>query len=496
MSADHVDVLILGAGISGIGAACRLSLECPGVTYRVLERRHAIGGTWDLFRYPGVRSDSDMYTFGYNFRPWYGTRVLADGASIRAYVEATAAEFGVTDQITFGRMVTTMSWSSTDHQWTVTATHAATGAVEQYTSNFLIAASGYYDYDTGYRPEFPGETSFAGTIVHPQHWPSDLDYAGKRVVVVGSGATAVTLVPAMAPDAAHVTMLQRTPSYVVALPAEDKISAVLKKVLPEAVVYRLARVRNIALQRGLYAFARSFPEPTRRLFRAGVRHFLGRDADLSAFAPAYGPWEQRLCVVPDGDLFKAIRSGQADVVTDRIDTFTENGIRLASGRELEADIVVSATGLNVRLLGGASLDVDGAPVSLKDRLTYKGVLVEGIPNAAVIFGYINASWTLKADIASEYVCRLVNHMRANSYTQAVVHADAGERTDDSVLGSLTSGYVRRGNDQLPRQGRSQPWRVGNNYLRDAPMLRHGTLEDGVLELSTTRSVRTAAAEAS
>ncbi|HEY2272307.1 MAG TPA: NAD(P)/FAD-dependent oxidoreductase [Jatrophihabitantaceae bacterium] len=484
-SQRHVDVLIVGAGVSGVGAACHLTRELPGRSYAILERRRRIGGTWDLFRYPGVRSDSDMYTFGFNFRPWLDTKVLADGPSIRSYVNATAAEYGVTEHITFGRRMTAAAWSSADGHWTVTAVDEQTGTPETWTCDFLVVCTGYYDYDKGYRPELPGEADFGGTLVHPQHWPDDLDYRGKRVVVIGSGATAITLVPAMARDAAHVTMLQRSPSYIVSLPAVDKISLAMRKVLPAGFVYRLARGRNILLQRGMYAFARWRPNAMRKLVLAGARKHLGPDADVSHFKPKYDPWDQRLCVVPDGDLFSALRNGSADIVTDTIDTFTSDGIRLASGKELPADIVVVATGLQVQLLGGADLSVDGESVAVSRRVTYKGVLLEGVPNAAIVFGYTNASWTLKADLAAEYVTRLLRHMTASGYTQVVARADESERGPGSVMGTLKSGYVQRADGELPRQGLHAPWRVLNDYLRDAPMMRRGRIDDGILKFSRT-----------
>jgi cation diffusion facilitator CzcD-associated flavoprotein CzcO len=492
----HVDVLIIGAGISGIGAACHLTREFPSRTYAILERRQAIGGTWDLFRYPGVRSDSDMYTFGFNFRPWLGTKVLADGASIRNYVAATADEYDVPRHVNFGRKVVRVAWSSADELWQVDVVGEDDGTREVWTCGFLICCTGYYDYDKGYRPELPGEDDFQGTLIHPQHWPSDLDYAGKRVVVIGSGATAVTLVPALAEQAGHVTMLQRSPGYIVALPAIDKISLSMRKVLPADVVYRLARGRNILIQRGLYAFARRRPDTMRKLVHNGARKHLGAVTDLRHFTPKYQPWDQRLCIVPDGDLFDVIRNGSAEIVTDTIDRFTASGIRLRSGRELPADIVVVATGLQIQLLGGAELVVDDVPVELARQLTYKGVLIEDVPNAAVVFGYTNASWTLKADIALEYVTRLLRHMDARGYATVVARADPSERTSESIMSSLTSGYVRRGNAQLPRQGRRAPWKVLNNYLRDAPALRHGRIEDGVLQFSRSRTHESENAKAS
>ena len=481
MPDNHVDVLIIGAGISGIGAACHLTRDFPQRSYHILERRQAIGGTWDLFRYPGIRSDSDMYTFGFNFRPWRATKVLADGTSIREYVNATADEYGVREHITFGRKVVAADWSTRSGRWTVTALDESSGASETWTCDFLMACTGYYSYDNGYRPEFPGEHDFAGTVVHPQHWPADLDYSGKRVVVIGSGATAVTLVPAMAETAAHVTMLQRSPTYILSLPAVDKISLGLQKVLPDRIVYRLARGRNIVIQRALYALARRRPRFVRKVILAGARRQLGPEADLTHFTPKYDPWDQRLCIVPDGDLFAAIRQGRAEVVTDTIETFTRTGVRTSSGRELQADVIVTATGLQVELLGGAHVTVDESPVPLNQVMTYKGVLVEDVPNFAFVFGYTNASWTLKADIACEYVARLLRFMDGHGYTRVVPRGSDDVRGRESVLSSLKSGYVRRGDGQLPRQGTAPPWIVLNNYLRDAPMLRHSRIDDGVLQ---------------
>lgn len=481
---QHTDVLIIGAGISGVGTACHLARDCPDTSVRILERRTAIGGTWDLFRYPGVRSDSDMFTFGYNFRPWNDTKVLADGASIRSYLHDTAVEYGIEKLIEFDRQVVSASWSSSENRWTVETRNAATETTDTFTAGVLVAGTGYYNYDAGYRPEFPGEQDFGGTIVHPQHWPADLDHAGKRVVIIGSGATAVTLVPALAPEAAHVTMLQRSPTYIVSLPAVDKVSANLRRVLPDGVVWKLARARNIGVQRATYALARVRPDAIRRFVVKSAEKELAGASDIANFTPAYDPWDQRLCVVPDGDLFAAIRSGRADVVTDRIRTFTDTGIELESGRHLDADIVVAATGLDVQILGGATLEVDGEPVAINERLTYKATLIEGVPNFALVFGYINASWTLKADLAAEYLCRVLEHMDSRGYTTFVARGDADDHGEGSVLGALNSGYVRRGDPHLPRQGSRGPWRVTNDFLRDAATLRHGVIDDGVLEFGT------------
>jgi cation diffusion facilitator CzcD-associated flavoprotein CzcO len=485
MATEHVDVLIAGAGVSGIGAACHLTREAPTKSYLVLERRDRMGGTWDLFRYPGVRSDSDMFTFGYNFRPWNETKVLADGPAIRNYVEETAREYGVDRHIRYGMRVLKASWSSEQSLWTLDVRDEKTRRRKKFTANFVIACTGYYDYDNGYRPHFDGEEDFAGPIVHPQHWPADLDYRGKRVVVIGSGATAVTLVPAMAPDAAHVTMLQRSPSYILSLPADDTVSARLRRLLPDSVVFAMARRRNIGLQRALYQVSRARPGVVRSALLKLAERQLSGSSDLANFSPRYNPWDQRLCVVPDGDLFKAIRSGKADVVTDRVERFTAHGVRLASGAELPADIIVTATGLNVQLLGGADVEVDGQPVAVNEGVTYKGVMLEGVPNAVLIFGYTNASWTLKVDLACEYTCRLLNHMDRRGYTQVVARAAESDRGTTSVMDTLTSGYVLRADHLIPRQGTRPPWRVRNDYLRDIPVLRYGPIDDGVLRFTRT-----------
>ncbi|MEU0505388.1 NAD(P)/FAD-dependent oxidoreductase [Nocardia sp. NPDC005998] len=478
----HVDVLIIGAGLSGIGMACHLTRERTGRSYAILERRRAIGGTWDLFRYPGIRSDSDMYTFGFGFRPWIGTKVLADGPHIRQYIEDTAAEYGVTEHIHFGRKMTRASWSSEAGQWTVEALDERTGETEIFTSDFLVGCTGYYDYDNGYRPEFPGEENFRGPIVHPQHWPQDLDYRGKRVVVIGSGATAITLIPAMADDTAHITMLQRSPTYITALPADDPVAVGMKLArVPEKIAYRAGRARNIALQRASFQLSRTNPELAKKLFLGAVRMQIGKDIDMRHFTPSYNPWDQRLCVVPNGDLFKVLRSGKASIATDHIDTFTETGIRLASGEELPADIVISATGLTVQILGGATLEVDGEPVLTRERVVYKGTLLDGIPNAMLVLGYTNASWTLKADLAAEYFCRILNHMKSHGFTKVVAVAEDADRSEQSVMGgALTSGYIQRGDGVMPRQGSRGPWQVVNNYFRDRALLRKAPLEDGVL----------------
>ncbi|MFF2747206.1 flavin-containing monooxygenase [Kitasatospora sp. NPDC058048] len=483
MTANHATVLIIGAGLSGIGVACRLRRELPDRDFAILERRDGIGGTWDLFRYPGVRSDSDMFSFGYEFRPWDGLQVLADGASIRTYVAATAREYGVDESIHYGLRVLAADWSGERQQWTVTALHEASGERQTWTCSFLVTCTGYYDYDRGHLPEFPGVGQFEGVRIHPQHWPRDFDYAGKKVVVIGSGATAVTLVPAMAGTAEHVTMLQRSPSYVFSLPSTDRITAWQRKVLAAPLVHRMTRRRNIRLQRLLFNASRRFPRAVRGLLLAGVRRGVGKGFDMTHFSPRYDPWDERLCAVPDGDLFKVLREGRASVVTDTIETFTATGIRLASGRELAADVVVTATGLNLQALGGASISVDGEVRGLHDVCTYKSVMLEGIPNLAWVFGYTNASWTLKVDVAAAYLVRLLKHMDATGQTVAVPVDRAANATGDGVVDELSSGYIRRAKDAMPRQGRDFPWRMVMDYRHDRKVLLSDPIEDGVLRFT-------------
>ncbi len=486
MTVQHFDVVIIGAGLSGIGTACQLTAQFPHKTIAVLERRERLGGTWDLFRYPGIRCDFDMLTFGYKFRPWHELKVLADGPSIRQYIADTAVAHGVDKKIHYGLKILGADWSSAESRWSVTAVHEATGETVQYTCGYLISCTGYYSYDAGYLPTFPGVEQFTGRYVHPQHWPEDLDYRGKKVVVIGSGSTAVTLIPAIAGEAEHVTMLQRSPSYVVSIPEFDKISAVLGRFLPENWVYALGRKRNILIQRQMYKAARRWPKQMRRFLLAQVRRRVGPDFDMSHFTPRYMPWDERLCAVPDGDLFKVLRSGEASVVTDHIETLTKTGILLKSGREIEADVIVTATGLDVQMLGGMQLSVDGEPRDLGRGMTYKAVLAQDVPNLAVIFGYPNAPWTLKSDIAGAYLCRLLQHMDDNGFDVATAHDTDGCATNVGMFDQLKSGYVQRAKDIMPRQGTKLPWKVLMDYAKDSKLLLTDPVEDSVLHFERAR----------
>jgi monooxygenase len=479
---EHVDVLVVGAGLSGIGAGYRLQTECPGRSYAILEARDTIGGTWDLFRYPGVRSDSDMFTLGYPFRPWEQPRAIADGPSILEYIRATAAEHGIEERIRFGQRVVSASWSTPEARWTL---RTSTG--EEHTSNFLYVCTGYYRYSSGYEVDFPGLSSFAGPIVHPQSWPADLDYAGKRVVVIGSGATAVTLVPAMAPTAEHVTMLQRSPSYLIALPAREGATRQLERVLSADHAARVVRGRNVLLTWALYQAARRWPERVAAAMRDGVAKQLPADVPMDPhFIPRYAPWDQRLCVVPDGDFFAALRSGRASVVTATIDSFTEKGIRLADGTELAADIIVTATGLSMVAFGEMALEVDGRAVDPGALHVYKGMMFDGLPNMAWCVGYTNASWTLRADLSTRYVCRLLNYLDRHDIDIATPRMDPAESSPDPLM-DLRSGYVQRAAGTLPRQGTRGKWRMRNNYLVDLPRMRLSRIDDGAMTFTRVKT---------
>ncbi len=487
MTVEHVDVLIVGAGLSGIAAAYYLQTRLPTKRYAILEARSEIGGTWDLFRYPGVRSDSDMQTLGYSFRPWMEAKSIADGPAILRYIRATAAEYGIDQQIRFNQRLRRAEWSSTEGRWTVEIerTFAGDQRIErvEMTCTFLYMCTGYYEYTQGYTPDWPGRERFAGRVIHPQAWPDDLDYAQKRVVVIGSGATAVTLVPALAQRAAHVTMLQRSPTYIVARPSEDAVVNWLRRRLPTPVAHRLARWKNILLGMYFYTLARRRPDFTKQAILRMTRAQLGPEYDVEAhFSPAYNPWDQRICIVPDADLFAAIKAGKVSVVTDQIETFTETGIRVRSGDELPADVIVTATGLNMRLMSGVQLIVDGAPVALGETLSYRGMMYSGVPNLASSFGYTNASWTLKCELIAQYICRLLAYMDAHGYTECLPQRPASVAGMESAI-NLTSGYVNRALATLPRQGASKPWRTYQNYARDLLNLRFSMLNDGAMVFS-------------
>jgi monooxygenase len=480
-TSEHLDVLIVGAGLSGIGAAHHLQLAFPGRTYAILEARDAIGGTWDLFRYPGVRSDSDMHTLGYRFRPWTQTKAIADGPAILGYVRETAAEAGIDRHIRFGHRVVRAEWSTVDARWTVEAVHD--GETVRLTTSFLYLCSGYYHYDAGHAPDFPGIERFGGTVVRPQHWPADLDYTGKKVVVIGSGATAVTLVPAMADQAAHVTMLQRSPTYILSMPAEDATATRLRRLLGVRRAYPIVRWKNVATSTLIYQLSRRRPSIVKALLRRAARRQLppGYDVDTH-FKPQYQPWDQRLCLVPDGDLFTAISKGQVSVVTDRIAEFTAPGLRLESGAELDADIVVMATGLRLLALGGIRLSVDGHDVEIPKTMAYKGMMLSGVPNLAFTLGYTNASWTLKADLVSEYVVRLLRYMDARGYDECVPTNDDPTVTERPLL-DFQAGYVLRAVDQFPKAGSRPPWQLGMSYAHDLVKLRHGRIDDSAMRFS-------------
>jgi monooxygenase len=481
-SATHFDVLIVGAGLSGIGAAFHIQTECPSKTYAVLEGRNAMGGTWDLFRYPGVRSDSDMYTLGYRFRPWRDAKAIADGPSILRYIRETAAEYGIDRKIRYGHRARLASWSSADARWTVEV-ETSDGQHLQFTCNFLYMCSGYYSYSEGYMPGWPGMDRFTGRIIHPQKWPEDLDYRNKRVIVIGSGATSVTLVPAMAETAQHVVMLQRSPSYILSLPSEDMVANFLRGKVPARLAYTIVRWKNVLISWFLYHRSRSNPQKMKHWMMGLAQQALGQDYDVAKhFSPRYNPWDQRLCLIPDGDLFRAIRAGKASMVTDEIESFSENGIRLRSSCELAADIIVTATGLKLQLLGGMQVCVDGAPFQLSHAMTYKGMMYSDVPNLASSFGYTNASWTLKSDLTAEYVCRLLKYMDAHNYTTCTPRQRDSSLTEQPAV-DLTSGYIQRALNELPKQGSKRPWRLHQNYALDLLEFRFARVDDGTMEFT-------------
>ena len=481
----HVDVLIVGAGISGIGLGHHLTTKQPGRSFAIVDGRDAIGGTWDLFRYPGIRSDSDLHTFGYEFKPWTSKNAIADAHEILDYLHEAIAENDLARRIYLGYRVIRADFSSEDAKWTVTLQRTHSGEQFDVTCNVLFSAAGYYDYAGGHSPHFEGREDFGGRVVHPQAWPEDLDYTGKKVVVIGSGATAVTLIPAMADQAAHVTMLQRSPSYVLPIPRQDPIANTLNRLLPEDIAYRITRRINIARQRLIYKASRRYPKLVRGLIRSIVSHALpdGYAVDTH-FKPQYNPWDQRLCMVPDSDLFKAIGTGKASVVTDRIVRFTKRGILLESGQELDADIIVTATGLKLLAFGGMQLSVDGQPVNVGDRLAYKSMMLSEVPNFAFAFGYTNSSWTLKVDLVCDHLCRLLAHMDRHGYTTVTPVADDLTMTRRPFL-DFAAGYVQRSIDLFPKQGSRGPWTVEMNYAADRARLRNGPVEDPALQFGTS-----------
>jgi cation diffusion facilitator CzcD-associated flavoprotein CzcO len=486
MTSEHVDVVVVGAGLSGIGAGYHLQTMSPDRSYVILEGRESLGGTWDLFKYPGVRSDSDMHTLGFSFKPWTEAKSIADGPSILKYLKQTVSQFGIDKHIRYGQLVTKAQWSTDDAQWTVTSTNKATGATNTYTCSFLFMCSGYYSYKKGHTPEFTGRERFKGTIVHPQEWPVDLDYAGKRVVVIGSGATAVTIVPSMADKAAHVTMLQRSPTYMVSRPDHDVLANRMRKVLPPKMAYNLTRFKNTWRQQLVYNKTRTDPNKVKQLLLGGIQLELGADYDIAKhFTPNYNPWDQRLCLVPNGDFFNSMREGKASVVTDHIASFTETGIQLASGEHLDADIIVTATGLELVTLGEMDFFVDGNQVDFAKTWTYKGFAYSEIPNMASTFGYINASWTLRSDLTAEYVCRLLNHMRKKGVVQCTPRLREQDRNmkERPWIDGFSSGYMQRMMHRMPRQGDHEPWINPQNYRRDKKMFKHSPIDDGVMQFS-------------
>ncbi|CAG69876.1 flavin-containing monooxygenase [Acinetobacter baylyi] len=476
----HIDILIVGAGISGIGIAAHLSKDAPQRQFEIIERRENIGGTWDLFRYPGIRSDSDMSTFGFNFKPWQSPNVLASGSSIKGYLSEVVDEYDLKKKIHFKHRVLAANYDTASKKWYVEIEDAAQKK-QTWIANFIVGCTGYYNYDQGFEPDFPNKDAFKGQFIHPQHWPENLDYVGKKVVIIGSGATAITLVPAMSKGGAeHVTMLQRSPTYIASIPSIDFVYDKMRKVLPEDLAYKLTRARNIGVQRGIYTLSQKQPKLVRKFLLKSIEMQLKGKVDMKHFTPSYNPWDQRLCVVPDGDLFKILRSGQASVETDQIEKFTETGIQLKSGKHLDADIVVSATGLEIQILGGIKGTIDGQPLDTSKSMLYQGVMVSDVPNMAMIIGYINASWTLKVDVAADYICRLLNYMDKQGYDEVIPEGDQTELMEDTVMGSLTSGYIARAANVMPKQGKHAPWKVTNNYLADRKALKNARFDDGVL----------------
>jgi monooxygenase len=489
------DVLIVGAGLSGIGAAYHLSKDCPNLSYTILEARESMGGTWDLFRYPGIRSDSDMFTFGFSFRPWASNKALSPGGMILDYIRDTAKEFGIDKSIRFGHKVVSAAWDSATARWTVTVRRGSGEQQEEIrlTCRFLYMCSGYYDYDAGHAPQWDGMDQFNGRIVHPQFWPTDLDYQNKRVVVIGSGATAVTLVPSMVDKAQHVTMLQRSPTYILSIPGSDVVADVLRRVLPAGLAHRIIRAKNVGLMIFMYNVSKRLPTAVRHILIALAQRQSGGNQELKNLTPRYNPWDQRLCLVPDSDLFKALRTGRASIETDEIASFAPDGLQLKSGKTMPADIVITATGLKIKLVGGMSITVDGKPVDLADTVWYKGMMFSGVPNLASSFGYTNASWTLKAELIAKYVCRVLNRMDAAGFDTCVTRADGEVHLEQAV--ELSSGYIQRAAKIMPKQGAKRPWKVYQNYVRDIALFRFGKLDDGAMHFERRRKANAPAGQA-
>lgn len=485
----EVDVLIIGAGISGVGAAYHLQKHCSNKSYAIIEARSSVGGTWDLFRYPGIRSDSDMFTFGFHFKPWRSPKAISPGTDIKDYISEAVTENGIDKHILFEHKVVSANWDSTHAKWHTDILNLQTGEHCRYISHFFFSCAGYYNYDKGYTPDFKGVDNFKGEVIHPQHWPQDLDYAGKKVVVIGSGATAITLVPAMAKTAGHITMLQRSPSYVASIPEQDVFANVMRRYLPTKLAYRLTRWKKILLSMFMFNLARQRPEWVKKAIRDGIIDVLGDDYPVDKhFKPRYQPWDQRVCVVPDGDLFNAIKNGSASVVTDHIDSFTATGVKLQSGEELVADIIVTATGLQLEVMGSYQLSVDNKPFHTGDSYCYKGMMLSGLPNFAFSMGYTNASWTLKSDLVGQYVCRLINHMDKHQY-QCCLPVLPNEDIEAKPLINFTSGYIVRALSKMPKQGRDKPWKVNQNYILDWLSLHYSSVVDEYIVFSSITAKR-------
>lgn len=477
----QIDVVIVGAGISGIGLAVHLLKQCPDFSFEIFESRSTFGGTWDLFKYPGIRSDSDMMTFGYSFKPWNKPNTLADAASIKQYLNEVITDYDLDSKINYRHKVKSANYLKNIKKWSVEIEDENQQIIKLF-ANFFVACTGYYDYKSGYFPDFTNIQQFSGELIHPQHWPENLNYVDKKIVVIGSGATAITLVPALVKGgASHVTMLQRSPTYIASIPSKDMLYIRLRKYFSDELAYKIIRSKNILLQQLLYLFAQKQPNWLRKILINSIKKQLDNNVSIEHFSPDYNPWEQRLCAVPDGDLFTVLNSDQAEIITGKIETFTEKGILLKNNQTLDADIVVSATGLNIQILGGIELSIDDQPLHLKNHMLYKGVLLSDVPNMAIMMGYINASWTLKVDIASEYLCNLMRYMKNNNLSEVIPLGESDQKLSDTVMGKLNSGYINRAANILPKQGKSMPWYVSNNYFYDRKILKKCCFKDGILQ---------------